>query len=47
MHIQPGNFNTYKDAPTKALQIETDEDHLINPVDQRIEEQLEIRKKSI
>ena len=41
MHIWLDNFNTYEDAVAKALQIEMDEDYPINPVDRRIEEQLE------
>ena len=45
MNIQLHNFNTYEDALTKALQIEMEEDYPINPVDRRIEEQLEIMQK--
>ena len=47
MHIRLDNFNTYANALTKALQIEMDEDYLVNPVDRRLEEQLEIMQKSI
>ena len=47
MHIWLDNFNTYEDALMKALQIEMDEDYPINPVDQRIEEQLRSMLKSI
>ena len=42
MHIRLDKFNTYEDALTKALQVEMDEDYLVNPVDIRIEEQIDI-----
>ena len=47
MHIWLDKFNTYEDALTKALQIEIDEDYPINPVNRRIEEQLESMQNSI
>ena len=47
MHIQLDNFNTYKYALTKVLPIEMDDDYPINPVDRRIQEQLENMQKSI
>ena len=47
MHIRLENFNTYKDALTKALQIEMDEDYPLNLVDRHIEEQLESMHKYI
>ena len=41
MYIWLDNFNTYKDALTKVLQIEMDKDYRpINSVDRRIEKQL-------
>ena len=47
MHIRLDNFDTYEDALMKALQIEMDEDDLINPINQSIEEQLESMQKYI
>ena len=47
MHTRLDNFNTYEDALTKALQVEMDEGYPVNPVDSRIEGQLEIMKNSI
>ena len=47
MHIRLDNFNTYEDALTKALQVEMDEDYPVNPIDIRIEEQMEIMQNSI
>ena len=47
MHFRIDNFNTYEDALTKVLQVEMDEDYLVNHVDSRIEEKIEIKKNSI
>ena len=47
MHIILDNFNTYEDALAKALQVEMNEDYPVNPLDSRIEEQLEVMQKSI
>ena len=47
MHIILDNFNTYEDALAKALQVEMNEDYLVNHVDSRIEEKIEITKNSI
>ena len=47
MPIRIANFNMYEDALTKALQVKMDEDYLVNSVDNRIEEQLEIMKNLI
>ena len=44
-HISLDTFKTYEDALTKVLQVEMDEDYPTHPVDNGIEEQLEIMKK--
>ena len=40
-HISLETFKTYEDAPTKALQVEMDEDIPAYPTDHRLEEPLE------
>ena len=46
-HISLETFKTYKDALTKSLQVEMDEDFPTYPMDTRLEEQLEIMQKSL
>ena len=46
-HISLETFNTYEDALTKALQVDMDEYLPAYPTDTRLEEQLEIMKKSL
>ena len=46
-HISLDTFKTYEEALTKALQAEMDEDYLAQPVDNHLEEQLEIMQKSL
>ena len=40
-------FKTYEEALTKALQVEMDDEYPTHPVNNRIEEQLEIMQKSL
>ena len=47
MNIRLDTLNTYEDALMKALQVEMEEDYLVHPIDNRIEEQLEIMQKSL
>ena len=47
MHINMDTFNTYEYALAKALQADMDEEYPRNPVENCIEEQLEIMQKSI
>ena len=46
-HISLDTFKTYEEALTKALQVDMDEDYPSHPMDNWIEEQLEIMKKSL
>ena len=41
-HISLDTFKSYEEVLTKALQVEMDDDYLANPVNNRIEEQLDI-----
>ena len=46
-HISLEMFKSYKDALTKSLQVDKDEDILAYPMDHKLEEQLENIQKSL
>ena len=46
-HISLDTFKSYEEALTKELQVEKDDDYPTNPVDNHIEEKLEIMQKSL